>query len=65
MSRAASGLPRLLRANVPINATGGDVPNITLRLPAGDGNNDNSVDSSDFTLLIGAFNSDATISGSG
>ncbi len=34
-------------------------------LLAGDGNNDNSVDSSDFTLLIGAFNSDVTIPGSG
>ncbi len=42
---------------------GGAGPNITL--PAGDANNDNSVDSSDFTALIGAFNSDASVPGSG
>ncbi len=34
-------------------------------LPAADANNDNSVDSSDFTALIGSFNSDATVTGSG
>ncbi len=34
-------------------------------LPAGDANGDNSSDSSDFTALIGAFNSDANIPGSG
>ena len=34
-------------------------------LPGGDGNNDNSVDSSDFGLLIGAFNSDASLPGTG
>ncbi len=39
------------------------LPDMTL--PAGDANGDNSVDSSDFTALIGAFNSDSTISGSG
>ncbi len=37
----------------------------TVELPAGDANNDNSVDSSDFTALIGAFSSDSTLSGSG
>ncbi len=36
-----------------------------VQLPAGDANNDNSVDSTDFTALIGAFSSDATIPGSG
>jgi len=34
-------------------------------LPAGDANNDNSVDSTDFGLLIGAFNTSATLPGNG
>ncbi len=38
---------------------------VNVTLPAGDANNDNSVDSSDFTALIGSFNSDAAIPGSG
>ena len=43
----------------PING----YPTATMKLPAGDTNNDNSVDSSDFGVLIGAFNSDVTIGG--
>ena len=38
---------------------------LALTLPAGDSNNDNSVDSSDFGVLIGAFNTDKSITGSG
>ncbi len=38
---------------------------LNLTLPGGDSNGDNSVDSTDFTALIGAFNSDMTIAGSG
>ena len=38
---------------------------LTLFLPGGDANNDNSVDSSDFGLLIGAFNTSGAIAGSG
>ena len=34
-------------------------------LPACDANNDNSVDSTDFGILIGAFNTDSRIAGSG
>ena len=30
---------------------------LTAALPAGDANNDNSVDTSDFTLVVGAFGS--------
>lgn len=53
---------RVLQTNVTINGAG------TLAdafLPAGDANNDNSVDSSDFGLLIGTFNSSIAIPGSG
>ena len=39
------------------------LPDVTLT--AGDSNNDNSVDSSDFGSLIGAFNSDGSVAGSG
>ena len=47
-----------------ISVTGSvTVPAVTL--PAGDANNDNSVDSSDFGALIGAFNTSASVSGSG
>ncbi len=53
-----------LRVLLPgVHVTGPALPDAAL--PAGDGNNDNSVDSSDFSLLIGAFNSDSSISGSG
>ena len=34
-------------------------------LLGGDANNDNSIDSSDFGILIGAFNSSSAVSGSG
>ncbi len=44
-----------LAVNVPADATNGDVSNVTAKLPAGDTNGDNSVDSSDFTVLIGAY----------
>ncbi len=54
-----------LQKVVPVNAVTGDAPNLIAALPAGDGNNDNSVDSSDFTLLIGAYNSDRSVPGSG
>ncbi len=56
---------KYLAANVSVDTTNGDVSGITAMLGAGDGNNDNSVDSSDFTLLIGAYNSDATVPGNG
>ncbi len=45
----------------PING----YPTATVKLGAADSNNDNSVDSTDFTALIGAFNSDVTLVGSG
>ena len=48
--------------NVPISGMGYG-PDVFLR--GGDANNDNSVDSSDFGLLIGAYNSALAIPGSG
>lgn len=38
---------------------------LTVALSAGDANNDNSVDSTDFGILISAFNSSASVPGSG
>ena len=53
----------VLSAGVVVGATTGTVPLVSL--PAGDSNNDNFVDSSDFGTLIGAFNTDGSIAGSG
>ena len=53
---------RVAVANVFVGATG-VVPNVTL--PAGDANNDNSVDTSDFGLLVGAYDSDVNLPGTG
>ncbi len=54
-----------LAQNIAFDATVSSLPNSAVTLRAGDSNNDNSVDSSDFTALIGSYNSDKTISGSG
>ena len=56
--------PTYLSALVPITITGG-IANITATLEPGDANNDNSVDSTDFGVLIGAFNTMASVPGSG
>ena len=53
----------VLVSNVTIAGTTGAVPDV--RLSAGDANGDNSVDSTDFGILIGAFGSDASVPGSG
>ena len=53
----------VLVPNVTVTATGGTVANVLL--PAADGNNDNSVDTSDFGVLVGGYNGDSTIPGSG
>ena len=53
---------RVLLPNVVIN---GPILLPDATLPAGDANNDNSVDSTDFGLLIGAFNTSASVPGSG
>ena len=57
--------PLYLAANVSADATKGNVSGLRVSLRPGDANNDNSVDSTDFGLLIGAFGSDASIPGSG
>lgn len=56
---------RYLSANVTIDASNRNVSGLTVMLPAGDANSDNSVDSSDFGILIGAFNTAAALPGSG
>ena len=56
---------KYLAINVAANAAAANVAGLTPFQAAGDGNNDNSVDSSDFANLIGAFNSAANIPGSG
>ena len=56
---------KYLAARVPLDTTGDDVLGVTALLPAGDANNDNRLDSSDFGLLIGAYNSNSAIPGSG
>ena len=53
----------VLVPGVTVTATGGTVANVIL--PAADGNNDNSVDTSDFGVLVGGYNGDSTIPGSG
>ncbi len=54
-----------LQSVAPVNVTNANATNLSITLGGGDGNNDNSVDSSDFTLLIGAYNSDINLPGSG
>ena len=53
----------VLVPNVVVSATTGTVANVLL--PAADANNDNSVDTSDFGVLVGGYNGDSTIPGSG
>ena len=56
---------KYLAKNVSVDTTNGNVSGVTATLPAGDANNDNSVDSTDFGVLIGAFNTNASIPGNG
>ena len=61
----AAKAAKWLRATTPVDVTSGNVTTVTLRLPAGDANNDNIVDSTDFGLLVGAYNTDISIPGGG
>ncbi len=54
-----------LAAATALDATNGAVSGVSLSLLTGDSNGDNSVDSSDFTALIGSYNSSAAVPGSG
>ena len=57
--------PTYLAALVTVTVSGGTVSGITATLQPGDANNDNSCDSTDFGILIGAFNTQASMPGSG
>ena len=57
--------PKNLRVSLPGVAIGASSVLPTATLPAGDANNDNSVDSTDFGILIGAFGSDYNLPGTG
>ncbi len=61
---AVSAQGRLQKV-VPVDTTSGNVSNFSVQLEAGDANGDNFCDSSDFTALLGSFNSDAALPGSG
>ena len=53
----------VLVPNVVVGASSGTVSNVIL--PAADANGDNSVDTSDFGVLVGGYNGDSAIPGSG
>ena len=57
--------PVNLQKVISVSALAGNVTNAAATLAAGDANGDNSIDSSDFGVLIGAFNTDSSIAGSG
>ena len=54
-----------LAKNITVDATNGDVGNISATLESGDANNDNSCDTSDFGLLVGCYGASASAAGSG
>ena len=56
---------KYLAASGAADASVGSVSGLTALLGAGDANNDNSVDTSDFGVLVGAYNGDVTVPGSG
>ena len=56
---------KYLAANVSINAASGSATGVSALLGAGDANNDNSVDTSDFGVLVGAYGSSLSVPGSG
>ena len=54
-----------LAATAPLDATNGPVSNANIALDPGDSNGDNSVDATDFGTFVGAYNSLASVPGSG
>ena len=56
---------KYLAVNLPVNVANNSANGLKATLSAGDANSDNSVDSTDFGILIGAFGSDASLPGSG
>ena len=59
--KGAKWLQRTLAAD----STNAPVTNLTVTLLAGDANNDNQVDPTDFSVFVSAYNSDANIPGTG
>ena len=57
--------PQYLSVNVPVDLTSGQASGINVTLEPGDANGDNSVDSTDFGILIGAYGSSVSVPGSG
>ena len=57
--------PVFLQKVVSVDTTAGDVSGLSVPLIPGDSNGDNSVDSTDFGLLIGAYGSEQAIPNSG
>ena len=56
---------KFLAHTVPVTVSGGAFVPIAQEFNGGDASNDNSVDTTDFGLLVGAYSSSATIPGSG
>ena len=56
---------KYLAANVSVDATAGDISGVTATLLTGDANNDNSIDATDFSIFVSAYNSDSSVPGSG
>ena len=56
-----------LQKNAPITVSNAPAApsNLTVALLTGDANNDNSIDATDFGVLVGAYNSDLAVPGSG
>ena len=62
---AFKGANTLRRVISSVDLTQGNAANLTVILEPGDANGDNTCDSSDFGILIGAFNTAQSIAGSG
>ena len=56
---------KYLASNVTVDATSGDVSGVTALLRAGDANNDNRIDPTDFSVFVSAYDSDINIPGTG
>ena len=54
-----------LAANVSADMTNGDKSGLMVNLPAGDANGDNTIDPTDFGIFVGAYNTSASVPGSG
>ena len=57
--------PLWLQKTVSADLTNGPVSGLNVTLPAGDGNNDNFCDTSDFGILVGAYGSSVSATGGG